>query len=252
MSWTNRELIKQISNKNVLFIDLETTGLVKNAQGFDRPPEEKYPDYTKNDQYDEARIVQIGYVYCENFNFGNVNIDDISSIIIKPNGFKIPLEASSIHGITNEIAKNEGFKLFDIFKHQLTPILEKCDYIIGYNIFFDINILLNELTRSKFNITVAKINKLINTQHILCVAMLSKEYMITKYGSQYFKKPHSMLSQKVIYKYLFNKDIENIHNAKYDIFATINIMNKMVEFDISDNPILLKHDIIFKQSENVV
>lgn len=239
MSWTNIELIKQILNKNILFIDLETTGLVKNAQGFELPPEEKYPNYTENEHYNQSRIVQIGYVYCKNFHFEDISVDNISSIIIKPNGFTIPIEASNIHGITTETANKEGTKSFDVFKHQLTPILKECDFIIGYNIFFDVNVLLNELYRSKFPITINKINKLIDTQHVLCTAILSKEYIIKKFRQSYFKKPHSIPSQKVVYKTLFNNDIQNAHNAKYDILATIQITNKLVA--ISDNDVLVKN-----------
>lgn len=238
MSWTNIESVKKLLNKNVLFIDLETTGLVKNAQGFALPPEKKYPSYTENEHYDEARIVQIGYVYYKNFHFENININDIQSVIIKPNKFIIPQKSINIHKITNEIANSNGLKLFDVFKQKLTSILKECDYIIGYNIFFDINILLNELHRSKFNITIEKINKLIKNQNVLCVAILSKEYMITQYGTKYFKKPHAMPNQNAVYKKLFNVSINNAHNAQHDIFATIEILNELIKISSTKNKLL--------------
>jgi len=69
------------------------------------PPEERYPCYTDNEHCNEARIVAIDYIYCKYFRFENINMDDIQSIIIKPNKFVIPDNPNPLHNITNEIAK---------------------------------------------------------------------------------------------------------------------------------------------------
>lgn len=46
MSYTTIEKLDEIKNKKVLFIDLETTGLVKNVDK-NKKLEKKYPDYRK-------------------------------------------------------------------------------------------------------------------------------------------------------------------------------------------------------------
>ena len=124
MSYTNKECFNNIKDKNILFLDLETTGLVKNL-GPNNKPEDNYPKYDSR-EYDNARIVQIGYKYTKNFKFKQANINHIKSIIIKPNDFIIT--NSNIHGITTEYANEHGNEI-DKTCNYLYKIIKKCDVI---------------------------------------------------------------------------------------------------------------------------
>lgn len=214
MSWTSIENLEEIKNKKILFLDLETIGLVKNVKLSNIVQEKRYPNYKENDNYDSCRIVQFGYLYMGEFDYDyEIKPANIKSIIIKPDEFEIPEESIKIHGITNGIANEKGIEITEGLK-RLKKIIKETDYIIGYNIFFDINILMNELNRKGLKKTIKKIKELKKGENILCVGELSKQY----------KNYKNMPSQKMIYKELFEKSIENIHNAQYDICATIEIM----------------------------
>jgi hypothetical protein len=212
MSYTTIEKLDEIINKKVLFIDLETTGFVENVDK-NKKLENRYPDYKENKNYDSSRIVQIGYIVFDDYDY-EIGIKNIKSVIIKPEEFVIPDDSIKIHGITNNIANEKGIKIKEGLK-KLKKIIMKVEYIIGYNIYFDINILLNELNRAGLKKPIKKIKELIKEERIICIGELSRQYKCYK----------NMPSQKQIYKELFEKPIENIHNAQYDILATIEIIS---------------------------
>lgn len=234
MSYITIDKLEEIINKKVLFIDLETSGLIKNVKKNNKS-ENKYPNYKNNEDYDSSRIVQLGYIYLEDFDYDyEIKPVNIKSVIIKPEGFVIPGESIKIYGITNKLSNEKGKNIKKELK-KIKKIISEVEYIIGYNIYFDINILLNEFHRVGLKKPIIKIKELIEKENILCLGELSRQYKCYK----------NMPSQKQIYKELFNKSIENIHNAQYDICATIEIMywyneNKkiLIEKSASNNKLL--------------
>lgn len=157
----------------------------------------------------------MGYIVFDDYDYNyEFVIKNIKSVLIKPEGFEIPDDSIKIHGITNEIANDKGIKIKEGLK-KLKKIIINIEYIIGYNIYFDINILLNELNRVGLKKPIKKIKELKIKEKIICIGELSRQYKCYK----------NMPSQKNIYKELFGKQIENIHNAQYDILATIEIMS---------------------------
>ena len=176
MSYTSIEKIEEIKERKVLFIDLETTGLVKNVKQLNIEQEKRYPNYKNNENYESSRIVQIGYIYIESFDYDYEILPiNIKSIIIKPENFIIPEETIIIHGITNEKANEEGILLNEGLK-KIKKLINKSEYIIGYNIYFDINIIMNELYRKGLKNPIKKIKELKEDEKILCVGELSKQY----------------------------------------------------------------------------
>ena len=78
-----------------LFFDTETTGLPRNWKA------------PVTDLNNWPRMIQIAWILSDNK--GNrIESDDF---IIKPENFKIPIEASKVHGISTEKAINEGEEL---------------------------------------------------------------------------------------------------------------------------------------------
>jgi hypothetical protein len=218
MSYTSiNDITINIINKKVLFIDLETTGLpiINKEKNTNIKQEEKYPDYRKNEFYDEARIVQFGWIYLEDFDYTyDIKPENILTRIVKPDGFIIPEESIQIHKITNEISNEKGQSIKKCIK-KFKNIFNEVDYIIGYNIYFDINVLLNELNRCGIKNSIKKIKNLIINNKLLCIGELASQYKGYKSG---------MPKQTKIYAELIGKNLENAHNAQYDICGTIELM----------------------------
>ena len=226
MSYTEKKHVETLENKKALFLDTETTGLVKNIEK-NTKPENNYPPYDNLTEYDNARMIQIAYKLYEKYDYKDPNIDEIQTKYVKPNGFEI--KNSNIHGITNEFAEEKGEDIKDVLT-EIGQQIMYADYIIGYNPYFDINILLSEFNRLEMKEPINKIIKLKAEQKILCGGQLSVKtslYVQSKIWQMNKKYKYQIPKQKDVYKKLFNTDLQNIHNAQYDVYALIRIINKI-------------------------
>ncbi len=179
--------------------------------------------------YECTRIVSIGYCHVKNFTFdylAQMSLSNINEQIVKPKGFIIPDDSIKIHGITNQEANTKGKKIVNVLKN-IGKIIKSCDYIIGYNIFYDINILLSELYRINKHNTIQKILQMIADKKILCLGQISSKEATPigwiKYSNYQIPK------QTDVYKHCFNKQLENAHSAKYDVFGMMQILGWIYE-----------------------
>tara|TARA_B000000437_G_C11689197_1_gene322078 strand:+ start:165 stop:779 length:615 start_codon:yes stop_codon:yes gene_type:complete len=183
-----------------LIIDTETNGLpdlsgLKYCQ---------YPNFENIDKYNTARIVQFTYMLCDNL-LNEIRLDDY---IIYAENFDIPNSSTRFHGITNEISKNDGYN-FNIVIENFYKQLQKCEYIIAHNIGFDINVIKSELFRRKLFHIIIELDK----KTLICSMATFKKIVNAKNKFDKIKDP----SLNDLYKFAFNKDIENAHNSKYDV-----------------------------------
>jgi len=114
---------------NFLIFDLETTGLAN----FRSPPEDP----------DQPRIVQLAGILCDQ------DLKDLESInvIIRPVGYSIPAESTTVHGITDELAIKFGIPVeiaLDLFRSMLA----KAGRIVAHNLSFDEFVLSGEYIRA--------------------------------------------------------------------------------------------------------
>lgn len=175
----------------ILILDIETTGI----------PKSRYLDYTYLENFDNARMVQISCMICND----NLEQIDIYDYIIKASDFVI--ENENFHGITNEISLEKGID-FTLFAKKFETLLENITHIISHNFNFDSNILKSELYRYGFIDIIKQLNSIKYTCSMLKTQKLLN--IKTNYGLKY-------PSLAELYKYTFDKDIENAHNAKYDV-----------------------------------
>lgn len=182
---------------NIIF-DLETTGLPL-TKGWNQ-----YYNYMELDKYEKSRIVQIAYM-C---------IDDSYNIVCEKQ-FMFPDidlgDSEKIHGISREHLNKYGVDFEDVIDEIYTDFKD-CKNLIAHNINFDINILSSELYRRSHQSFASMIRK----KNLICSMILLKDVVGVKnrYGIKY-----PTLTE--LYKHVFgqDKEIENCHNAKYDVLA---------------------------------
>jgi DNA polymerase III epsilon subunit-like protein len=226
------EFHNRIKGKNILIFDTETTGLPERKQDKSHNEPDKYYNPTDNSKYDNSRIVQIAWAYIENFDstkITDVNNLSIQSFIRKPINNEFNIGNSAFHGITNEIAIKDGVKLSEILnKHGLSNRMKEADFIIAYNALFDIAILSNELHRLNFTGLFNVLKNKFKNKQIICAMRL--------WGNIFNKR----LSLNELYKQYYNgQDNENMHNAKYDIIALIEILHGSYITKLNDKNIKL-------------
>ena len=202
-----------------LFLDTETTGLpdTHNLRWGE------YPYYRKLDKYSNARIVQFSMLITDN----KYNFVDIKDYIIKREDFDITNE--KFHGITNDISDELGVS-FDVVAVEIFyENLKKVSHIIAHNVAFDVGVIKSELYRRNLQYIIDEIDK----KTLLCTMKHMKPILkiINQYGN--YKNP----SLNEIYKFNFNKDVENAHNSLYDVLNLHKVVehmykNKTLKYDI--------------------
>ena len=88
-------MLNKLLNKNVLFFDLETTGLPtfrEHSTG-----KNKYYAFNQNKYYDSSRIVSIAWCLIEEFTAEKLEDPTINYTIRKPINFKVTGERSTSH-----------------------------------------------------------------------------------------------------------------------------------------------------------
>lgn len=175
----------------VIFFDTETTGLPKNFRA-PAAPDDNWP-----------RMVQLAWVV---YNRRGEQVAE-RSIIIRPDGFTIPPEASKIHGITQERALAEGMPLKEALDWFFADY-KTCDHTVNHNADFDIPVLTSELLRIMYPIDPRVI-----THH--CTKKASTDICRIA-GPRGFKWP----TLQELHFFLFGTHFENAHDALVDVRAT--------------------------------
>ena len=181
-----------------LIIDVETTGLPLCGM----LPFGENPPYEELDKYNNARIVQISMMICNE----QLEYIEMFDFIIKNDEYNI--ENSNIHGITNEISQEKGYIFTEVIPILLNN-LKKVSCIVAHNANFDISIIKSELHRLSMNEAIDEIN----TKHIVCTMKLTKSIVKAKNKNNRIKNPK--LGE--LYKFVFDEVIENAHNSNYDV-----------------------------------
>lgn len=130
---TARKMKTRSRSKNldkIFVFDTETTGL---------PP--RGADPMQYQLWDGCRIVQIAWhIYSQ-----DGGLEEKACYYVKPT-FQIPARATEIHGITQEMAENEGiplWKMVKIVSEKLTGV----SHIVAHNLEFDLKVLMAEMVR---------------------------------------------------------------------------------------------------------
>ena len=113
-----------------LIFDTETTGLPKSWNA----------PITDTDNW--PRCIQIAWQLHDALG----NVVEHNDFLIQPDGFNIPYDAERIHGISTDLAEEQGIQLKEGLA-LFNEALGKTTFIVGQNLNFDLNIMGCEFHR---------------------------------------------------------------------------------------------------------
>jgi len=179
-----------------LIFDTETTGLPKR----DNAPISEVENW--------PRVVQIAWQLHD----ASGDLIEHYNLLIRPEGYEIPYSAEKVHGISTEKARKHGLSLEEGLK-RFNESLQRCTYLIGHNIRFDINALGAEFFRTGVDSGFLE-------KKDVCTMWSSTEHMKLPGGRGGKYKPPKLME---LYEYLFEEQFREAHNAAADVEATARV-----------------------------
>ncbi|WP_257670318.1 DNA polymerase III subunit alpha [Parapedobacter tibetensis] len=189
-----------------LIFDTETTGLPKR---WDAP-------ITDTDNW--PRCIQIAWQLHDAMG----NLLEHQDYLVRPDGFNIPFDAERIHGISTELASEQGIALEEVLE-KFNVALAKAKFVVGQNIGFDINIMGCEFHRLGVDTALASI-PILDT----CTEVTAELLKIPGGRGGKFKLP----TLTELHQYLFGIPFSEAHNATADVEATTRCFLELVKRDI--------------------
>ena len=177
-----------------LIFDTETTGLPKSWNA----------PITDTDNW--PRCIQIAWQLHDEMG----NLLEHNDFLIQPDGFNIPYDAERIHGISTELAAEQGITLeegLDLFNEALG----KTKFIVGQNVGFDVNIMGCEFHRLGIENNLTELPVLDTcTEHTALMCQIP--------GGRGGKFKLPTLTE--LHNHLFGVGFDEAHNATADVEAT--------------------------------
>ncbi|MFW5706039.1 MAG: DNA polymerase III subunit alpha, partial [Bacteroidota bacterium] len=201
-----------------LIFDTETTGLPR--------------DYNAplTDFNNWPRLVQIAW----QLHSYDGELMEAKNFIIKPDGFTIPFNSESVHGISTAMAEKYGRNINEVLK-EFAAALEKTTHISGHNVDFDLKIAGSEFLRNEHHNAVQG--------KIIVDSMIESTGYCELPGGRGggFKYPSlSELHQK-----LFGQTFMEAHNAVADVVATARCFLELIRLGVlGEKQLRLKKEVI--------
>jgi DNA polymerase-3 subunit alpha len=189
-----------------LIFDTETTGLPRNWNA----------PITDTDNW--PRCIQIAWQLHDAFG----NLIENQDYLVKPTGFNIPYDAERIHGISTELAEEQGVELEEVLQ-KFNIALSKSKFIVGQNVGFDVNIMGSEFHRFQMESPLS-------TMPVLdtCTEITADLLKIPGGRGGKFKLP----TLTELHQYLFGEPFLEAHNATADVEATTRCFLQLIKIDI--------------------
>lgn len=189
-----------------IIFDTETTGLPKR---WDAP-------ITDTDNW--PRCIQIAWQLHDAMG----NLIEHQDYLIKPDGFNIPFDSEKIHGISTELATEQGVPLTEVLI-KFNEALAKAKFVVGQNIGFDINIMGSEFYRYG-------VDSVMSSMPVLdtCTEVTADLLKLPGGRGGRYKLP----TLTELHAYLFGVPFAEAHNATADVEATTRCFFELVRREV--------------------
>lgn len=189
-----------------LIFDTETTGL----------PRSWSAPITDTDNW--PRCIQIAWQLHDDMG----NLIDHQDYLVKPEGFNIPYDAERIHGISTELAMEQGIALSEVLE-KFNIALSKTKFIVGQNLGFDVNIMGCEFHRMNVQSKMSEI-PVLDT----CTEVTASLLQLPGGRGGKYKLP----TLTELHEYLFNVPFSEAHNATADVEATTRCFLELIKREV--------------------
>ena len=204
-----------------LIFDTETTGLPKR---WDAP-------VTDTDNW--PRCIQIAWQLHDDMG----GLIEHQNYIVRPDGFNIPYDAERIHGISTELAVEEGVSLEEVLE-KFSVALSRSKFIVGQNVGFDVNIIGCEFHRLGVENPLSKM-KVLDT----CTEITAELLRLPGGRGGKFKLP----TLTELHEYLFGEPFAEAHNATADVEATTRCFLELIKKQVFTSQELDVHPSYFTE-----
>jgi DNA polymerase-3 subunit alpha len=189
-----------------IIFDTETTGL----------PRDWNAPLTDLDNW--PRAVQIAWQVHDELG----NLIEAKDYLIRPDGYDIPYDAERIHGISTELATEQGVELMDVIS-EFNEALSKAKFVVGQNIGFDLNIMGAEFLRMDVATNMHNMSVLDT-----CTEVTAEMCKIPGGRGGKFKLP----TLTELHEFLFQTPFSEAHNATADVEATTRCFFELIRREV--------------------
>lgn len=188
-----------------LIFDTETTGLPKSWSA----------PITDTDNW--PRCIQIAWQLHDAMG----NLIEHQDFLVKPEGFNIPYDAERIHGISTELAEEQGVALQEVLE-KFNIALSKAKFVVGQNVGFDINIMGCEFYRMGVGTDLEE-KPVLDT----CTEVTAEMLKLPGGRGGRYKLP----TLTELHSFLFGVPFAEAHNATADVEATARCFLELIKKD---------------------
>jgi DNA polymerase III epsilon subunit-like protein len=195
-------MIARMKASRFLLVDCETTGLPR-TRYFSADEVEGWP-----------RLVQVAWGRCDS----RGKMPEAQCRIIRPEGFRIPEEATMIHGISHAHARRVGRDLGEVLDELREELIRPGTVLVAHNLEYDWGVLASEFVRLKKPLSVLEIPGICtmkSTTEVCCLPRL---------GGFGYKWP----TLEELHIYLFGRSYEGTHDASRDLEACARCFHKLL------------------------
>lgn len=185
-----------------LIFDTETTGLPKR---WDAPI---------SDTDNWPRCVQIAWQLHDELG----RLIEHKDYLVRPDGFDIPYDSERIHGISTQLATEQGVSIQTVLA-EFSQVLGRAKFIVGQNVGFDVNIMGAEFYRYAMGNQLESF-PVLDT----CTEVTANLVQIPGGRGGRFKLP----TLTELHEYLFGEPFAEAHNATADVEATTRCFFELV------------------------
>lgn len=189
-----------------LIFDTETTGLPRDWNA------------PLSDLENWPRAVQIAWQLHDELG----NLVEAKDFLIQPEGFDIPFDAERIHGISTQLASDNGTSLDEVL-NAFEMVLTRTKFVVGQNLKFDLNIMGAEFLRSKRQ-NILEPFPVLDT----CTETTANLCKIPGGKGGRFKLP----TLTELHLHLFGTNFEEAHNATADVESTSRCFFELIRREV--------------------